>query len=75
MRRTMRLTSVGIVFLGLFLSASVEAGEPHTVQMAQGSKDLLIKEHQYYKQPIVETGWKMTAQQAVLATIPERRAV
>lgn len=38
-----------------------------TVQMAQGSKDLLAADHRYRKQPIVETGWKMTAQQAEAA--------
>jgi hypothetical protein len=38
-----------------------------TVQMAQGTKDLLIKQHQYYKQSVVETGWRMSTQQAEAA--------
>ncbi len=38
-----------------------------SVAMAQGSKDLLIEQHRYYKQPVVETGWRMSAQQAEAA--------
>jgi hypothetical protein len=38
-----------------------------SVQMTQYTKDQLIKQHQHYKQPVVETGWKMSAQQAEAA--------
>jgi hypothetical protein len=47
---------------------------PHdTAQMAQGVKDSLAAEHRNRKQPIVETGWKMTQQQAE-AAVPSAAA-
>lgn len=49
------------------LNPTVFCSLQDTVAMAQGSRDTLAADHRYRKQPIVETGWKMTAQQAEVA--------
>lgn len=49
------------------LHANIVCSLHDTAAAAQATKDLVVKDHTAHKQPVVETGWRMSAQQAQAA--------
>ena len=49
------------------LNANIVCSLHDTAATAQATKDLVVKNHAAHKQPVVETGWRMSAQQAQAA--------